>query len=475
MYRIRRLVKRPHLRQRGLMRMPVSLARGFSRALAACALPVLIPFTALATAAPGKVASVAFVAPEIPGESVKFCHLPFLDHTQAIIGIKNGWFKDVGISIEPGPNGVVILPSQRAAAHANGQCEISSGATSATIALHKQMPDLVMFVAGDIFEGYAILARPGTKYKTYQEFVKEGVNSTEATKRAIAQMRGKRWAVALDPATQFASNLFLGLANLATSALTIVSVDDAKTVELIIAGQADFQIGGAPSRLELQGKGFYPIITIRDLVSLAKPSVDSPILRAVFPDGWLISRNVWSKTPNVVLRMASVMWRITDFIVRHPKDALAINVPFLNSVSGRTITEEEGMRIYKDLDPFLTFRDSAKLFDDAQFPLYWRWELGAKIKAQVEAGVYKPDELKPEDLTIAPQVYEQMVSLKRDSDGLFTKAGQVLHAIETKGIDDSGARTALSKARSLYAAFDFLDAKRFLEAITSWVNKVGSQ
>src|SRR5690348_7224692 len=33
-------------------------------------------------------------APQIPKVTVKFAHEPYFDHTQAIIGLKQGWFED---------------------------------------------------------------------------------------------------------------------------------------------------------------------------------------------------------------------------------------------------------------------------------------------------------------------------------------------------------------------------------------------
>ncbi|MHB1131628.1 MAG: ABC transporter substrate-binding protein [Chloroflexota bacterium] len=427
--------------------------------------------TATAGAAPRTAAP--FVAPTIDTKAVKFCHLPFLDHSQAIIGVNKGWFQEVGITIQPAPNGVSILPAQRAAAHTTGQCDVSSGATGAAISLHKQLPGLVMFVVGDIFQGDAILAHPDSDYKRYSEFVAEGLAPAEAVRQTMAQIKGKTWAIALAPASQFSSNLFIREGGLQPADFTAILVDDAKTVELAVAKQADFQMGGAPARVELEGRGFYPIITIADLAARATPSADSVIQRALYPDGWMIDRAVWQRDPDLVLRMASVMWRITDLIVNNPDEALAIHVPFLNSISGRAITAEEGMRIYKDLDPFYTFEDNAKLYVDKENPLYWEWELGSKIKAQEESGVFQPGEVKPADVTIGPEVYSRMVTLETEAADLITRAGAALNATQQRGVDVTSARAALDKATALQDGYDFLDAKRFAEAVLNWATSAG--
>jgi hypothetical protein len=46
-------------------------------------------------------------------------------------------------------------------------------------------------------------------------------------------------------------------------------------------GQADFQVGGVPSRIVLEREGFKPIIMSNDLASAAKPSADSEELATI--------------------------------------------------------------------------------------------------------------------------------------------------------------------------------------------------
>ena len=46
--------------------------------------------------------------PEIPNVQVRYAHLPYFDHSQAIIGLKQGWFKEVGITYVPNDTGITV-------------------------------------------------------------------------------------------------------------------------------------------------------------------------------------------------------------------------------------------------------------------------------------------------------------------------------------------------------------------------------
>ena len=73
-----------------------------------------IPLMALAVSGEDSAAGARWperkrrTAPEIPQVTVKFGHEPYFDHTQAIIGIEQGWFEDVGITLAPDNQGIVV-------------------------------------------------------------------------------------------------------------------------------------------------------------------------------------------------------------------------------------------------------------------------------------------------------------------------------------------------------------------------------
>src|SRR5262249_47675742 len=127
--------------------------------------------------------------------------------------------------------------------------------------------------------------------------------------------------------------------------------DDSSNVALMQAKRADFQVGGVPSRLTLEQAGFKPILTSGDLAAYAKPSADSVELRAVFQDGWLATDKWINDNYETALRIASVGFRINQFIADHPDDAAAIHTPYLNSVAGTNFENGAAKIAYSGLDP----------------------------------------------------------------------------------------------------------------------------
>lgn len=413
--------------------------------------------------------------PEIPKQVVRYAHAPFLDHTQAVIGMHKGWFDDVGIDIQPKPYALTIPSEQRPAALAAGTVDMVSASVAAMLAVMKQQPNIRFFAAGDVFQGYAILAQPDGGYKTYQDFLKAGDKPDDAMVKTIRQMRGKRWAAQGLAVTQQFVDLVLEKAGMTRNDLTIIPVDDPKTVNLMLTKQADFQTAGAPARMELQGKGMVPILTILDMAQHARPSADSKELRAVYMDGWVTTTDFWEKHRDAVLRMASVQFRITKFIHTNQREALEIHVPFLNSVAGRSLTLEDGKRIYEELDPFLTFEQQHRLYFDKSYPMYYEWEVGAKIKAYEERGVYKPGEMTVDKATLAHTVYFTFWDLKSKTDRLLSEIQAAFTAAKRAGKNPAKAEELQQRAKFFYDAYDFLDAHRFAVAAKEWAEYAMTQ
>jgi ABC-type nitrate/sulfonate/bicarbonate transport system substrate-binding protein len=63
---------------------------------------------------------------EVPSAKFTFGMRPYADNTFYIIGMKKGWFKDVGITILPEPDGLKVTDTNVVALLLNGQVDMSS-------------------------------------------------------------------------------------------------------------------------------------------------------------------------------------------------------------------------------------------------------------------------------------------------------------------------------------------------------------
>ena len=398
--------------------------------------------------------------PEIPRVDVRFAHEPYGDHTQASIGVKKGWFDQVGINLVDG--GKVISSENAVAVFPSGQVDVMSASVPLFLGAVRQLPAFKGFFYGDMFQGYALMAQPDKGYKSVEEFMASGASREQAIKDAVQQMRGKRFGYPSEMAIKGFINLALQRGGLSLSDLKSVIAEDSRTAAMMISGDLDFEVGGVPAHLTLQSKGFKPIITSFDLAASAKPSADSEELRAVFHDGWVAS-DKWIKDHyDTVLRLSSVGWRINQFIHDHEDEAMELHIPFLNQAAGTNFDKNTFRVVYHSLDPFLTFDQQNDWFNNDSSPMSEKYVLGSHIRSYEEKGFFKPGEFKTEDFSIAAKVYNEMAAHKQAADKQI-KEGQGL-----VGDSTPKAKELLGEAVKQYDAFNFYDADRFSKAAIEW-------
>jgi len=382
---------------------------------------------------------------------VRFGMLPYGDHTYAIIGEQMGWFRDVGIQLDYR----VVKVEDTVPFLRNGSLDVGSCSPGVIVAAYNPNSPVVNFVFGDIFQGYAIMAQPDRGFKSVQEFIQSGMKPGEAVRAAAAQIRGKTFAYPTEAAIKPFIDLVLEYGNLKRGDFKALVLDDPLTVNSMRTHQADFQVGGAPSHIVLEREGFKPIISSNDLAAAAKPSPDSKELASIFTDGWAVTRPYYDQHRDTILRLASVNFRIAQFIHSDPDRALAIHMPYLSRVTGQTFTAAEGRVIYNSLDPFFTFDQQRPWYHDPARPLYYKNLNGAMINSFITQGIFAPANApKVDDVSVAKDVYMTLENLK-------AKTEENLHQLQTSlGAAPQSVKEEAAKAQKFYDAFDYYDSER---------------
>jgi hypothetical protein len=236
---------------------------------------------------------------------------------------------------------------------------------------------------------------------------------------------------------------------------------------------------GLPAVMEMISKGFKMVVTASQIAQSAKPSADSVELRTVFQVGWTTYDEYIEENYDTILRFSSVVWRQARLINENQAEAISIHLPFLNSVSGARNTEEQIKQAYEIFDPFFPFEKQDRWFNDTSFPLYEDYVLGSYINSWIEDGYLKPGEIKPSDITIAGQVYNDMLGYKEKSEPVISEVKELLQKAkdQKKGTpaDMNQANELLQKAIAFYDGYDYLDASRFANAAKEWANYILSQ
>jgi ABC-type nitrate/sulfonate/bicarbonate transport system substrate-binding protein len=399
----------------------------------------------------------AQTAPSIPKVDVRFAHFPYFDHTQSIIGLKKGWFDQVGITFVPDDVGIVVQASEASAVFASGRVDVMSASAQLFLPAAKTLPPFKVFFYADIFQGYAIMAQPDSGAKSFLEFRAEGMAAEQAFLATVGQMRGKRFAFPTEAAIKGFIDQALARGKISLADVeTVGAPDDAANVALMQAGRADFQVGGVPSRLTLETAGFKPILSSGDLAAYASASAESTELRAVFHDGWVATDEWINANYDTVLRLASVGFRINQFINASPDEAAAIHTPFLNSVAGTTFEPAVAKIAYSNLHPFWNFDQQAGWISDRANPLNAEYVIGSAIKTYEEQGLFQSGEFNWNNFTIVPKVYADLLAHRAKADEFFAKLSGATLTPEAQALRD--------QARAFYDAFNFLDAHRFAAA-----------
>lgn len=389
-------------------------------------------------------------------ETVKFGMLSYADHTYAIIGAKQGWFKEVGIDLRYENIKVEEIISSLK----NDTLQVVSCPPGILFASYDNASNLVSFVFGDLFQGYAIMAQPNSGYKSYSEFIEQGITHEEAVKETIQQMKNKIFSYPTEVAIKPFIDLVILKGNLSRDMFKSLVLDDPLTVNAMRNKKADFQVGGVPSRLVLQREGFIPIIRSVDLAKGAEPSMQSKELSSILQNGWATTEEFYREQHNTILRLASVNYRIMKFINTNPKEAAALHMPYLTQLTGQLFTEKDAAIIYSDLDPFVSFEDQREWFNNEQSPFYYKYINGSILNSFKEQNIYKGTPPEVEDIIFADDVYNELEKLKKSCDQLFAKIEE-----QELVVTDGKLERIFQKAKHNYTIYNFLDAKMFAEEI----------
>lgn len=343
-------------------------------------------------------------------EIVTFGVLPYLDHSYAIVGKELGWFDEVGINLQIKEMGVEqIIPWLK-----NGTVDACSTPPGILMAAWDSAPELRSFVFGNMFTGYAIMGQPDQKYLTYRQLRAEGFDSQTAAQKAISQMKGKRFAYPPEDAIRPFIDLVLSKANIQLKDLNTVVMDDSLTVNAMRQKTADFQTGGAPSRVTLQNEGYTPIFTSADLIEFARASEDSPELAGVLQSGWATTRAFYEERNKTVLKLACVNYRIIEALQSNG-DARSIHIKYLAKLTGtKDYSNSQIEALYKDLNHFKTFSDQQPWFYDQKNPEFYSYINGAILKSWTrKKDYYQKTPPKLEDVIYADDTYNRLREIKQ--------------------------------------------------------------
>ena len=397
----------------------------------------------------------------IPQVTVRFGMRPVANDCIYVIAMKQGWYKDVGITIAPAPYGNKSTFNNAVPLLVNHQLDVEGLDPIPTISTLGNVKNIRFIGLSDIFLGYQILAAPDTHATTLAQFIQEGASFKDAMAKTLAQLKGQKFTVPPIVSDRgFLDAAFnAGGMNMQKDTKVIVT-PDSNALNLTSSGQVKFAtFDGAPFTAQLLGAGWIPLVTPLDLSKYLPPGVDSPSQLLVEPPGIASTAEWASQNPETVLRFVSVMFRVIHEINANPAAQLALELDFINAFAGTSLKLNELQSNILKLDPLIPFENQAPYFDDPKSSLYYKNWFQANVKYNTKKGVLREGDYNPDDLIWAGPIYHQLKDLKDQSDQLMSDLkGKQLSSDQQQLVD---------QAKKYYAWYDFLDSYRFLKAASS--------
>lgn len=392
---------------------------------------------------------------DIPKSTVRYGLLPYGDNSMPVIGMQNGWFEEVGITVQPQPVGSKVQDAQVVPKLVNDEIDMINWDGTVIIQTMTKAPDLKMVGFTDTYSGIYILAAPDSGAQTVADLVDGGTEFSEAMTTVMGQLVDKR--VTLDNTGYHKTffNTVFKLGEVDPSEFDLTTIDDAKMVQLAKAGDTDFcSPAGAAQNVELLKIGWFPIVGVDDLLNGLPPG-DPQAVATLDHIGPALNQKFYEANRETVLRAMSVNFRIVDAIVNDPDATLQVQLPYLESVTGGSYTIDDIKLIYEKIDPPTVFDDQGKFWIDTNSPEYYKNVYNPQIESLQEGGVLPKDaDLDASQVFLGTEVYQDMLDLKAQYEDLASDA-------EDKDPD------LAAQAKTQADNRNYLDAVRFALAATN--------
>lgn len=396
---------------------------------------------------------IAQAGTDIPEVDLNWGMAPFPDESLPVVAMQQGFFEDVGITIGPTPTGAKLDCTGSLAPLLTDKVQVCSAALEALLAQLDNTQEVQSFVTIDTVVGLGIFIPPESDAQSVQDFIDEGDSFDEAIKKAMDQLRGKRVALATDPAARLLYNIAFSLGEISPDEFQRSDLDNPNIVNLALAGKTDFPApSGGAEVVRLLQEGFRPLVTQEEIQQL---SDDPRRFETAIHGSFITTDSYYADEYATVLRAASVVYRTLELARDDFSQVSEDLLPFINAYAGQSLSEAELEDELTNFAKLRTFDEIAEFYSGPETPA----NLNATIEAQIEA-LRRDDVLQqehtPDEIQGSEQVYNDLIQLKAQADELFDEVG-----------DGGENADIVEAAREQYDNFNYLDAVRFLRSIES--------
>ena len=412
----------------------------------------------VAHASPSRLTVRAAQEPTIPNATVRLATVAFTNEAWPIIGIRSGFFQDVGIEIQP-PDSKVILLQQTVPQLQNNEIDITTMYLGLLIPTLDKITNIKPFQVYSYWQGNAILTPADSPYKTVDDFVEEGMEFEDAARATIEQLRGKQVSVPPQITTRPWMELVYGYADMELEDSELLIIEDQKAVQLGLSGRLDFAApAGAVQIYQLQFQADWrPVISTAQILKYTPGGTGTNINSVLGYDVFAATQEYLDANHDTVLRFCSAVYRTLDYMFGPEQEAaLALEMPFINANAGSDLDVPAIKYIFEEVDPFFEWEKQADIWEDTSNPLHFNNIYTYQVNQFVESGALPDQDYNLDEFFQAKSLWQEMRDLQLKADELMQQA-------ETEQLSDDRA-ALVQTAKDWYSKFNFFDAVRFLEA-----------
>jgi hypothetical protein len=397
-------------------------------------------------------------APDIPAVSAKLGMVSYPNHTWPIIGVRNGNFSEIGITLDP-PDGRIIFENQSVPMLQNKEVDLSTIFVGVLTPVLDKIEDVRPFLIHSYWQGNTILTGPDSGMKTLDDFMAEGLSFADAAKATVEQMKGQKLTVPPTISTRPWLEFIYGFAGMALEDSELVMLEDPNAVQLAVSGGVPFAApAGAAQIFQLQFQANWrPLISTRQLVKYAGGPDGAPVQKILNYDGFAATTDYIAANKDTIHRFNSVMYRtMADVFGPNQIAELDKQVPFVNAANGSSLDAAAIKFIFEELDPFFGWEAQGRLWSDAADPLYYKNVYDYQIQKFIDDKAIGPGPYDLDALFPAKGIYEEALAMKVEAETLAAQADAATLPDDKRALAEAGKAWA--------AKYNYLDAKRFLEA-----------
>lgn len=315
--------------------------------------------------------------------------MPYQDYlTVVALGDAMGWFEAEGLQLD-----VTVLDwyDKTNEALASNSVDIASSTLDSRIGAAATFTGAKQFMLGYSYEGFGLLTRADSDFKTYEDVVAAGTPQDQAVAEVAGQLKGK---TVIFPAS--GSSLVLVASTLAAAGL---SLDDINVVDMnvdqglsaFLGGNGDFYLGGTPQRVKAVKEGNRVLV---DATNLPASAIELA--------GFAATDQFIADHSDALLKFIEIWYRGINYVKENPDDGYQRIVDKVNEIHGTEfLTVEDLAGIWNKVEYFPESACAAQdFFFEEGGARYWRQSFEAINTVYLANGSIKQAVLPEEVLVI---------------------------------------------------------------------------